>query len=326
MTDFKTQSSHVNVPLPYHHKGKLLWDGVGVAVHPAWDRSTIMQRAGQDYIVETARLFMYDQHKPGPIEVPGVQAIRRTYPKGNEVRVLGKAGARYQPIQNSVMYDVADLLVKNGKANYCNAGTALGGRYAWVIVQLVSAYKVAHGDFVDEYLLILNNHNGKGSMKILFTPVHVNTHTVLFAPDRARPRITHSGGLCWDFRNADGLWKMCQRVFTKAGRVYSKMHERKLRMPTDASDFFNKALPRGKGIHGTHRMRIQASLHRLYREKIRSSGEYSLWAAYNAVMEYLDHVRLSCRTQEGRLIRGLIEDVPRRRAKVLKAATNFMRS
>lgn len=149
----------------------------------------IIGPAGLDWETVAAPVFVNDR------EVPGFQAMTRS----DTGDTLGIVGMTYQPFGNAEMLDFGDALVDDGGAHWNTAGGLKGMRTVWGLMELPEHIRVA-GDpsVIKAYLLLTNQHDGRGSFGAFVTPQRVvcaNTLRAARLKASAHVNIRHSGNL-----------------------------------------------------------------------------------------------------------------------------------
>ena len=107
------------------------WHGLGVEVKEGIDSAGIMEAAKLNWTVGMAPVFASVASKMLPVE--GFQSIVR----GDTKEPLGVVRSRYKPIQNTEMFEFADMLNEqsNNEAKYETAGSLFNGRKVWTLLK-----------------------------------------------------------------------------------------------------------------------------------------------------------------------------------------------
>ena len=108
---------------------------------------------------------------------------------------FGAVTPKYKPVQNSEAFDLMDELVSSEGAKFSAAGTYNNGSSVWIRATLPKESEIV-GDKVQQNLVFVNSHNGKGGIRVFITPVRVvcsNALNVALRQATQRISITHTG-------------------------------------------------------------------------------------------------------------------------------------
>lgn len=94
-----------------------------------------------------------------------------TYRKDNG-QPLGVVKERYTPVQNIDAFNFFDNAIGKDKAIWYTAGSLGAGQRVFVAAKLPDTILI-DGDPVDNYLVIMNSHDGSTGLKIMLTPVRI---------------------------------------------------------------------------------------------------------------------------------------------------------
>lgn len=272
------------------YAGEVPWHRLGTRLdQPATAREAI-DAAGLNYVVELKPIKTSDD-----FEVPIRKATVRTDTK----EVLGVVGNGYVPVQNFQAFGFLDAIVADGGLRYHTAGALGKGEKIWMLAKLPGHIQVKNSaDIVDKFLLLSNAHDGSAALRVYFTPIRVVCqNTLALAERRSKGQgvsIQHKG-------NLEAKIKEAQQVLGFAARFYDDAAERINRLashyPTQAqvSAYFREIYPDPEeGKDNARAVNIRQELHRLFEEGIghdEPSIKHSTWMAFNAVTEFVDHVR-----------------------------------
>ena len=149
---------------------KLLWAGQGQDVSAANSAYQVCKIAGLDYRVDTENIYTIDGQK-----IPNMVCTRRidTLDDGTEIpsTVYGVVTERYNPVQNYEGFDFIDTLFHHDGFEVETAGQFNDGMITWIEARLPQRNMA--GEDIDPYLVFTNRHDGKGSVRIFYTPVRV---------------------------------------------------------------------------------------------------------------------------------------------------------
>lgn len=146
------------------------WHGLGTMVENAPNSADAIKLAGLDWMVEGRPIF--DQNGK---EIPGYKANTRV----TDNTVFGVVSNRYKVIQNSDAFSFTDALLRSDEAEvtYETAGSLHNGKVIWLLAKMDNQ-KIL-GDDVTPYMVFMNTHDGKGSIKVCMTPVRVVCNNTL---------------------------------------------------------------------------------------------------------------------------------------------------
>ena len=95
--------------------------------------------------------------------------------------ILGVVGPQWTPLQNADAIEWFRPFVDSGVATIETAGCLFGGKKVWVLAKCANKAEVVPGDPVESYILLSNAHDGTMSLALGFTPVRVVCNNTLRA-------------------------------------------------------------------------------------------------------------------------------------------------
>ncbi len=222
--------------------------------------------------------------------------------------VLGLVDEDYTPLQNRDAFAFFDPIVGQGAAAYHSAGALGQGERIWIQAKLPGDIRVSDDDIVGKYLLLSNSHGGTGGVEIRFTPMRLvctNMLSMVLTMSRGI-RLEHTPDLSLRLQQAvENLGLIRQRyqeieiAFEQTSRV--PMNSRSV------ADYFRAVFPAPSNPLEeaapvpVAQVRAQAtSLFEAGQGNQMPGVSGTLWAAYNAVTELVDH-RLYLSSPEARL-------------------------
>lgn len=237
------------------------------------------------------------------VNVPGSNLVVR-----QDNKVLGVVGGRYRPANNSDIFRVADDVISQVGGFYDRALVFKGDRQVVLQVKLPSTLTLGK-DTVARYLTLTNSFDGSIALKGFVTPIRIACQNmVTMAMKRASDSITirHSSQVQDRLNDVGRLLKLTadyhRRYDDLAQALYSAKfsYGQMLQLATDLVPA--KVDESGKEFDTTRAKNNRDQLVSLF-EGGRGHKETEIvgtaWAAYNAVAEYVDHVRSSRVTQGG---------------------------
>lgn len=283
------------------------WDVMGdrltVADAPLRD---VLTSTGLDYEVRSAEVVAVERsHADEPIalanfyDAPNFQAIVRPMPDGT-TKVLHIPGNRYTIVQNDAAFAVVDPLRDLG-ASVIGAADFHGGGSSMIALSMpqeVTVRAVSGADDITRMnLIIVNPHDGSGSVSYALTPMRLactNALPAAFSHAQRTWRVRHTN-------SAHARVAAAQEAVMKAAGYAESFAETAQAMAdkrmTDTE--FRRIVERMWSVDDDDE-RASATRKRNQRQDVLDLYQASetldgvrgtLWGGYNAVTEYLDHMR-----------------------------------
>lgn len=288
------------------------WHGLGKRLNAPPSAAEGIHAAGLDWEVVKAPLFYHASIKHTDIVpnrfalVPGEGWPDRKRP------MFGMVTEKYHILQNCDAFAFFDPMVKKGYAQYETAGALGKGERVWVLAKLPEAIQVDPEDRVERYILLSNTHDGHSAVSVKFTPIRVvcqNTLSMALNDARQAFSIQHDETLFP--RLGEAADEMRDRIETRYEQIAADFLT--LRNVTIASDqaeaYFNTVYAEPDDLPpptDEYQERLQKERRRILQRdreaclriyqdgpRARMKGSRTLWGAYNAVTEYVDHGRMS---------------------------------
>ncbi len=153
----------------------------------------------------------------------------------------------------------------------------------------------ASEDVVEQYLLLSNSHDGTSSLKIFFTPIRVVCANTLAAADRnstgRRVSISHRGDATARVANAReilGLAKSYYHQLNTSMQILSAWQPSRTELEWYFESLYSSHLSSSRA---KNRFEKLVHLFEFGRGQNIPETRLSMWSAFNAVTEYVDHHR-----------------------------------
>jgi len=140
------------------------WHGLGVNVDHYMTSEEALIAAGLNWKVQPQPMFI--NFNGQMIEIPNVIANVRD----SDGSVLGTVTDRYNVCQNSEAFEFTDTLL-GMNVQYDTAGSLNDGKRVWMLAKMPGV-TILDDEYVP-YLLFVNNHDGKGSIKVATVPIRI---------------------------------------------------------------------------------------------------------------------------------------------------------
>jgi len=242
-------------------------------------------------------------------EVPA-RAIVRT----DTGAILGTVGMEYEPCQNWQQLSVGEQLIEAGVGAFDRAGSFRGGRKVWMQVNLGVGGEVLPGDEVVHRLLISSSHDGSMALKVQDTLRRITCENSLMSARSASEGITlrHTasihdrlqqvGKVVADARGrfADAMtqWRGLSRVSMSETRmreyIKSVFTQRKAAATPMVAPAKSSIVVEDRTTGDAGGERVADKVMELVESGAGTNipgVRGTVWGAYNAVTEYLTHLR-----------------------------------
>jgi len=212
---------------------------------------------------------------------------------------LGTVSPNYSPISVMDAMSIADSL----GGQICGCGEYEGGALQWMQIRLNdNAHKIVGDDVVEEYMLIVTGHAGKGSLIFKMTPIRVWCKNTLYAAMKGKTKasgsIRHSGNTDAKISLAREMLKQAGLFFRDAAEAFTFLAKTHVTQNTAEGYFRDVAGVKPQHIDmetgelsGRPATMVDRYLNAYHgvrggADKVRGT----LWGAYNAVTFVQDHV------------------------------------
>jgi phage/plasmid-like protein (TIGR03299 family) len=265
--------------------GSQAWHGLGQVVDSAQTSADAIKLAGLDWEVQTQHLTTLSG-----IEVPSHRAVVRS----DTGAVLGCVGHKYAPLQNSEAFGWMDSIAGEGLAHWHTAGALRGGRHVFMLAKLPKVIRVTDRDILEQYVLVVNGHDGTKALTLFPTSIRVVCANTL----RLAESLSAGSAMVRLIHRAEPLSQRvsrardCLGIIEQRHDLFKEQVEALARhaMDTGAVEgYFRSVVPSALSDRGVER--VVGSFYAMLHNERNSGldGRFSAWTAYNAVSEYADH-------------------------------------
>lgn len=192
------------------------WHGLGRVLPTPPTCDDALRLAGLDWEVEKHPLVT---------EIPGVGSVtvpsHRSVVRATDKKVLGVVGKDWKLIQNKQgLFDFLAPFIENGAMVLDAAGSLREGRRVWALARLAGiAGEVSRGDEIRQHLLVYLGHDGGCTWGTVWTPVRVvcmNTLRAATADFKGKDivRVRHT-------ENAEEAIKLVQKTVDTARQSFT---------------------------------------------------------------------------------------------------------
>ena len=284
--------------------GQMPWHELGTQLDsPPKSAEKVIQAANLDWEVEKKLVYAYDN---GTLTaIPGYWATYRADLWGTEnAKPFGLVGDEYNVLQNREAFRFFDEIIESGFVTYETAGALGQGERVWVLAKVKKPMVIKGVDEVEKYLLLSNGHDGRTAVQIRFTPVRVvcqNTLNWALARGNDLTYSHHGRGMDSRIARAQesvkrvlGYYDVLEQHFQQLARVpmpagrlnvyLGAVFPNPKRRANQTERNFAEALKRVARLRDTSTRLFDEG-----RGNQETAIKHTLWAAYNAVTELVDH-------------------------------------
>lgn len=267
------------------------WHGLGTIIEKPVGAIEFQEISGLNWQVSDSPIYT-----AGMIEIPNKKAIIR-----NDTGIpLGVVGSDYVSIQNEVLFQTLKELGEFDTELVVETAGALGeGETVWALAKMPSLSLKMGEDVVDPYILLVNGHVGNQTMKMMPTTIRVVCQNTL------RMALKNSNNLSsgWSIKHSSNAMDRMLIAKNSLKEVCLEWENTKKKIDILASTpmtdtTINELISgtfgeskskssRGDTLNDNRNNRI---FEISKSDTCNVSGTAgTLWAAFNAVTEYLDH-------------------------------------
>jgi len=269
------------------------WHGLGVILETA--PKTVEEAltiAGLNWQVERAPVVA--QYNGKLVQTNNFAVVRKT-----DERVLGVVGSEYHPIQNAKAFEFFNPFVEQGFCTIETAGSLQGGRRVWMLAKVNGTETdIVKNDPVNAYFLVSNSHDGSTRARLGFCGTRVvcmNTLTIAHNESDLL-RVSHTKNAAVALDKIQGIVDFQKKRF--AGTVEQMRALARVGVTAESLRayvervFLPEVKKRTVADEDTQAAlsKIHAKIIPLF-EKGRGNDlpgvKGTMWAAYNAVSEYM---------------------------------------
>lgn len=274
------------------------WHRLGIILPTAPKIDEGIAAAGLGWEVGTKKLITTDN-------MP-VDALA-TYRKDNN-EILGVVGKNYKVLQNKEAFQFFQPFLDANEATLETAGSLMNGRRVWVLAKINrpdSVIVAKSDDRVSKFILLSNSHDGTLAIRVGYTPIRVVCNNTLTAAHAGRGsallRIKHMGDVVQTLNDVRDVMNLADQTFEATAEKYrilagkeinGKDLEKYVKIVFATPKQEEDAILSGEEL--TSGARVMGRITELFehgRGNDLPGVKGTMWAAYNAVTEYLQYER-----------------------------------
>lgn len=268
---------------------KAPWEKLGRQFDNEVSLQEAMEAAGLTWKVSTEPLFTEAQERVT------AQITRRD----DNNAILGVVGPAYKPLQNSEAFNFFQPFINMGEASVRNAGSIYQGRKVFVLAKINKDPMVITGDdTADKFILLANSHDGTMAVKATFCGVSNLRNTMIAGNPNSESRMSlrHSKNVSKNLEEIQKVMDMADAQFLKSVESYRLLASRQIdraELEKYVKMVFttDKKLLESESLEQVSAKRILEVVVPLFEAETSLASKGTLWAAYNAVAQYLQNYR-----------------------------------
>ncbi|WP_224995059.1 DUF932 domain-containing protein [Cesiribacter sp. SM1] len=280
------------------------WHRLGLVLEDCPTSADAIVYAGLDYRVEKTSLQAFTlPFMPHPVPLNDNWPYATVKDRYATVRTdtgdpLGVVGKNYQVVQNREAFGFFDSIVGEGAAIYETAGALGRGEVIFISAKIPSHIRVrcnGKEDAVEQYLLLMNSHNGGSAIRILFTPVRVVCNNTLNMALHSKEGVSvrHTSRVGDGLKRAARLLGLIHREYSGTGEAYQQLAKTKI---TDKIlRHYIEVLFPAKQENEEVSARMAKMRDQIFDYTQTGAGQQEIrgtaWWAYNGITGYFQNVR-----------------------------------
>ena len=212
---------------------------------------------------------------------------------------LGVVGNRYTPLQNIEAFNFFDEVVATGNANYHTAGSLKGGKIVWMLAKVGNPKKIIGHDFVENFILLYNSHDGSSAVTMQMTPIRVVCANTLAMAQRnfsKKMSVRHTKTVLNRMKDIATYMGYLEEKFEETADVYRELSKKPVTNQIALQAYLKKVYVAEsvKDEEISQRAKNTMAEVELLTENgvgMDIAGDMNYWRAYNAITEHVDYHR-----------------------------------
>ena len=210
---------------------------------------------------------------------------------------MGIVNSTYKSFQNTNVFSFLDSIVQQGDASFYSAGYIGKGEKVWLLLKLIDNISLSVNDTIQEFILFSNAHDGRGSIRAYFFPIHLETQNVLNISFGKRVeqgiQMRHVGKVKERIEEVRKIFGLAN-IFYKRFEETSKMLY-VYRLNKSDVDLFLSSCFDTYSLESTRTKNTLEKIKTIYKKESKRNhfSENSAWLWFNSVVYFIDHERES---------------------------------
>jgi phage/plasmid-like protein (TIGR03299 family) len=269
------------------YQGETPWHKLGTPMTGKPDVPAALAAAHLDWNVVLKSMYYRVGDKA--IKVPSRRAVVRD----TDGQLLSTVGGDYHPFQNTQAFSVLQPACEQLGVTIETAGALGKGDRVWMLAKLPEVTQPVLGDKIEQFILVLTGHNGWTGWSSRGTDVRVvcqNTLSMATRNSKAFITLRHTESAAEQFDQVAEVVTKSIASAKERAESYAKLAARQL-TPDELLAYVTDALDLGDDPNPVATRRRDKVIELAAAGKGAEFAMGSLWNAFNALTEYVDHVR-----------------------------------
>nr|WP_121269875.1 DUF932 domain-containing protein [Pedobacter schmidteae] len=288
------------------------WHGLGQVVEDYPTSAEAIKFAGLDFQVDKRPLFTFNSENftgnpESDILIPEIKVPDSFSTVRADLEIpLGVVGKDYKVVQNATAFNFFDSCVESGRVKYETAGALGKGEKIFITAKLKEPTVIGKDDPIENYLFLTNDHSGKESITIAFTPIRIVCNNTLNAAMKNctnRVRIRHTENVEHYLAQAIKVMGLADKLSVQYGEKFNRWAKIKI-TDKEVKKLIQAALAPSVEVYTDLLKGVEDTMSTNLRNKVEKAFEYAmshptqlmettqgtLYGAYNAVTGYFQNV------------------------------------
>lgn len=269
---------------PWHRLGTAVVDEEVITSVPRF-----LHAAHLDWDVELQPTY-YKNLEGRLTPIDNVRAVVRE----TDGQLLSTVSDDYEPLQNADAFEVLQPAIDHHGLRIEVAGAIGKGDRVWMLARLPHSIEVVDGDQLKTFMLIMTGHNGWTAFSARLTQVRAVCENTLNIAQRdgAFYRLNHVATSVDKLAEVAKIITGMLAASERTGHIFQAM-ARTRQETADAKAYVESVLGIPEGADPTPTLARRRDKMLNLRENGRGAefAPETIWATYNGITEYIDHVR-----------------------------------
>ena len=281
------------------YTGATPWHRLGQVVEDPYDLEAGLSLAHADFEVETVPMYHNLGGPADPEITPEAIENRVVIRRADNLVPLGVATDRYKVMQTRDGMDFLKSLLGEGKVRLETIGVLGKGERVWVLAKLEGKQRqIVSDDVIEDYVMFALGHDGQFNFISMFTPIRIVCSNTLSGALRSAKqgecvKIRHTGDVQAKLRLAAELLSKAGVFFDEVTEGYRFLASKQIgerQLQSYMMEVCEQVVPyQDTSQKIKNRIELFTKAHDTGLGSDIAGVRGTLWGAYNAVTEVVDH-------------------------------------